>query len=52
MGIESLFVVFERQANKVSGWCSLSMLLNFRRVRLLLERLYFLLRFLFLFSCL
>ena len=27
--IVSLFVVFKRQTNKISGWCSLSMLLNF-----------------------
>ena len=27
--IVSLFVVFERQTNEVSGWCSLSMLLIF-----------------------
>ena len=24
-----LFVVFERETNEISGWCSLSMLLNF-----------------------
>ena len=29
MKIVSHFVVFERQTNEVSGWCSLSMLLNF-----------------------
>ena len=29
MEIVSLFVVFERQTNEVSGWCSLFILLNF-----------------------
>ena len=31
MEIVSRFVLFERQANEVSGWCSLSMLLNFAK---------------------
>ena len=29
IGTESSFVVFETQTNEVSGWCGLSMLLNF-----------------------
>ena len=29
MEIVSLFVVFERETNVVSGWCSLSILLSF-----------------------
>ena len=29
MEIVSVFVVFERQTNEVSGWCSLCILLNF-----------------------
>ena len=33
------FVLFEVETIEVSSWCRLSMLLDFRRVRLLLEKL-------------
>ena len=39
MGIVSLFVVFERQINEVSGRGSLSILLNFSESEAYAERL-------------